>query len=275
MSSFFHPSNYCQCVRFSRDGKYLGTAGSGIACIFNVKTGHQIAALKTDTVYVTELCFAADNRSVAVAGLGPEILLCNIVTEAVEKEYVLSHGSVTCLDISHVTNMLAAGSSEGCVEIWNLQSSHRLQSISMCSPVKSLAYSARGDLLAMGFEDRIVRVWDVISEMTVGVFCGHDDIVFSVVFSANGQAIISSALDKTVKVWEFIKPTPSISATPTSSCKHTFYKCGRRAEPSPDGEWIACGRENQVVFHDSDSGESTCMLFDRYGGRNGIGICQL
>lgn len=70
---------------------------------------------------------------------------------------------ITTVAISPDCQLIAAGSLDKCIYVWNMQ----------------------GHLLA-----RLEGP------------CGHKDSVYSVAFSPNGKQLVSGSLDKTVKIWE-------------------------------------------------------------------------
>ncbi|KAL6409849.1 NWD1 protein [Ilyonectria robusta] len=68
--------------------------------------------------------------------------------------------------------------------------------------VSSVVFSADGQRLASGSQDKTVKVWDAATGACMQTLKGHGDWVWSVVFSADGQRLASGSWDKTVKVWD-------------------------------------------------------------------------
>ena len=67
--------------------------------------------------------------------------------------------------------------------------------------VKSVVFSADGEYLASGSEDKTIGVWRVSSGKRIKTLTGHSSYVFSVVFSADGEYLASGSGDKTIGVW--------------------------------------------------------------------------
>ena len=66
----------------------------------------------------------------------------------------------------------------------------------------AVAISRDSKLVAAGFNDNVVRVWDVKLGHLLEHFEGHTDGISSIAFSPNTHEIISGSLDKTIKKWE-------------------------------------------------------------------------
>ncbi|KAK2589635.1 hypothetical protein QQS21_012685 [Conoideocrella luteorostrata] len=68
--------------------------------------------------------------------------------------------------------------------------------------VTSIVFSANGQRLASGSNDKTVKVWDAATGACIQTLEGHNGPVTLVVFSADGQWLVSGSSDKTVKVWD-------------------------------------------------------------------------
>ncbi len=65
-----------------------------------------------------------------------------------------------------------------------------------------VAYSPKGDILAIGGEDGNIRLWDTKMEVNKQILEGHTLPVKSVVFSPDGRTLASSSDDGTILLWE-------------------------------------------------------------------------
>ena len=71
----------------------------------------------------------------------------------------------------------------------------------------AVAFSADGNWLATGNEDRLVRIWDLRrKEKEPLILQGHASSVASVAFSADGNWLASGSRDGTVRLWNVSQP---------------------------------------------------------------------
>ena len=99
--------------------------------------------------------------------------------------------------------MLASGSSDTTVKLWDVASGHELRTLRGHSyTVSSVAFSPDGRVLASGSSDKTVKLWDVASGHELRTLSGHSNAVFSVAFSPDGRVLASGSDDNTVKLWD-------------------------------------------------------------------------
>jgi general transcriptional corepressor TUP1 len=67
--------------------------------------------------------------------------------------------------------------------------------------VSSAAISPNFHLVAAGYEDAIVRLWEIRTGQLVDSLVGHNDSVVSVAFTPDGNGLISGGADGMVKSW--------------------------------------------------------------------------
>jgi WD40 repeat protein len=69
-------------------------------------------------------------------------------------------------------------------------------------PVKALAYSPDGSLLASGGADGVAKLWSVATGQERAALKGHAGEVLGVAFSPDGKTLASASADGTVRLWD-------------------------------------------------------------------------
>ncbi len=67
---------------------------------------------------------------------------------------------------------------------------------------RAIAFSPDGQMVAAGFSDKTVKVWEVETGAEIYNLSGHLYGVHAVAFSPDGQTLASGSSDSTVKVWD-------------------------------------------------------------------------
>jgi WD40 repeat protein len=118
---------------------------------------------------------------------------------------VLTHpNSVTSLAFSPDGKILASGSLNGTVRLWDSPSGHPRGVLPQghTAAVESVAFSPDSALIATGSADRTIRLWDVaVGQPLGGALIGHTGVVRSTVFSPDGSVLASGGDDGAIRLW--------------------------------------------------------------------------
>jgi WD40 repeat protein/serine/threonine protein kinase/DNA-binding XRE family transcriptional regulator len=101
-------------------------------------------------------------------------------------------------------NLIATGSEDGTVKIWDASTGNEIVSLqaSAFRGVNGVAFSPDGTLLASADADSTIRIWGVPSGREQLTLRGHTDRVQSVAFSPDGTRLASTSNDHTVRLWD-------------------------------------------------------------------------
>jgi WD40 repeat protein len=166
---------------------------------------------------------------------------------------VLSIGyNVSCVDFSPDGRILASGSDDGSVRLWNT-SSHRQIGEPLnghAGPVHGVTFSPDGQIVASAGSDKTILQWKSRTGQRIGEpLSGHTGIVWTVAFNPVGSTLASGGDDGTVRLWD--------SATGRQAGEPLLGHLGSvwSVAFSPDGRTLAsAGWDRTVRLWDSATG---------------------
>ena len=136
--------------------------------------------------------------------------------------------------------MLASGSQDNTVRLWDMATRASIGTLEDGGYVKSVAFSPNGTTLASGSENATVKLWDVATRTSIGTLQDRGGVQ-SVAFSPDGTTLASGARGSTVRLWDVATRT-NIN-TLTYSMNPTVWDVAF----SPDGETLASGATDSAV----------------------------
>ena len=165
-------------VAFSRDGSLLASVGDdGNLNLAELKTDSHIATINVHT----------GERTNFIASL----------MDAAREIWNYRKGDkwkdVGAVDFSPNGRLLATGSSDGKVKLWDVASwrcVHQLDGLTYA--ILCLAFSPDGKQVAAGGDDGVLMLWNVADRSVTAAYHDHDDFVGSLAFSPDGASIVSS-----------------------------------------------------------------------------------
>ena len=117
--------------------------------------------------------------------------------------------SVKSVAMSADGQMLASGSSDKTIKLWNLKTGDLLRILTGHRTltghedyVWSVAISVDGQMLASGSSDKTIKLWNLKTGDLLRTLTEHGNSVQSVAMSADGQTLASGSSDRTIKLWE-------------------------------------------------------------------------
>jgi WD40 repeat protein/class 3 adenylate cyclase len=151
--------------------RYFATVGSGMATVWDTKTGNQVAS------------FADPNG--------------NIVQPSHDDRYVVS-------------DWVVSGSTDGVVALWDVQTSkmvREFKGFTSTSSMGSVDISADDKYVVAASndtagQDKSIRIWDAQSGQQVQRIAGRDAVVQLVYFTLDGKSVVSVYNDSIGIVWD-------------------------------------------------------------------------
>ena len=186
---------------------------------------------------------------------------------------------VFCIDYSKDSKMIATGSQDHLIRLWDTVTANLLKTLNGHSArINSLSFSADCRVLASAsgdFEssvpDNSVRIWCLDDFTELRRMSSHEAEVYTVAWSPNSMYIASGSRDSTVRVWDYIENT---IVHVLAGHRGVVYDVAF----SPEGSLLASGGgDKSIIIWDMLSGKQKCgplvghthwvssLVFDRCG----------
>ncbi|WAL62333.1 WD40 domain-containing protein [Thermocoleostomius sinensis] len=161
--------------------------------------------------------------------------------------------SILAVCFSPVGDWMAIGEASGKVRLYNSEGE-----LFICEGhmgwVRSVSFSADGELLASAGDDRIIRLWNVRTGQCLKTLSGHTDLIRSVCFAPQSLLLASGGDDRTVKLWN----------VETGQCVTTLTGHEGRVLSvafSPDEQQLASGNSDRTIrLWDVQTGKNSAIF---------------
>ncbi|MDI1480468.1 WD40 repeat domain-containing protein [Polyangium sp. y55x31] len=222
-------------IGFSRDGKLLGAGGKTVR-VWNIETG-QIVREETLPAAASSFAMSPDGSRVAV-DVGKTIRVIPLATNEPIREFAGHTGNIRALAFSPDGKLLASGSHDHTVRLWNVTSGLEERILrGHTGLVETVAFSPDGKLLASGSQDTSAMLWDVETGKPRQTFqdpkARRSEMVEDVVFSSDGKLLAVGGLSNSLRIWEL--ETGKARSMPKSSTSPFALAF------TPDGKWLVTG----------------------------------
>ncbi|KAL7948846.1 quinon protein alcohol dehydrogenase-like superfamily [Trichoderma barbatum] len=254
-------------VTFSPNGRQLASGSSDTTVkMWDINSGACLQTLKHFNFSINSIAFSSDNQLLAVVPGFTKVEVWDANLGAC-LQTLESH--IISVTFSPKGQLLASCSTDGTVSIWDAKLGTRLQKLDNNGPVtrnnsvesrlgvaNSAAFSPNGQLLASGFYNSIVKVWDVNANTCLHILEGHNKAVLSVAFSPNCQWLASGSVDKTIKIWDIHSGT----------CLQTLnsHDVVNSVTFSPNRRWLASGSNDKALRVWDIDAKTWPQTLDRY-----------
>ncbi len=93
-----------------------------------------------------------------------------------------------------------------------------------------MAFNPKGDILATGGDDKLVKYWNVADGKELRKSQGHGAPVYAIAFHPDGSKLASGSVDKTIRIWNVAdgKELHKLDGHPDDIYAVAYNRDGRR-----------------------------------------------
>jgi WD40 repeat protein len=183
------------------------------------------------------------------------ILTLSSYAQTLKLETVIQKGhsaSVKAVAVSPDGKILATGSRDKSVKLWDQQSGMEIRSlIGHDHTVNGLAFSPDGKLLATSSADGTARVWDILTGKEIFTSPKNSKYITDVAFNPDGKSFAYAGYPDSASIYA-IPSGKLIKRLEVNADQGSGY--GISLKYSNDGKWLAIGEDNKTanVYRTSD-----------------------
>jgi len=249
---------------FSEDSRQLTVVSSIGIWKYDVRTGAELKLLPGPTKKSRYVTVSPDGKTLVSANFDNEgnIKLWDAESGELIKQLIGHTKSVTSISFGPNVNVLASGSTDQTVRLWNIETgSHKTIPIDNKSWTK-VRISPDGQTLASE-SDNEVSLWNTETGVPITSFkVPEKGVIIAISFSPDGQ-VFAVRQYRNIHLWD----------TSTGELKSSLRNSTSPHAPipfSPDGGIIACAAFRSINLYDVDTGEKIRSLTRNRNGINSI-----
>jgi WD40 repeat protein/serine/threonine protein kinase/energy-coupling factor transporter ATP-binding protein EcfA2 len=244
-------------LALSEDGRLLAAGGGTPATdsdntvrVWDVETGSLLHELTAHQGPVTALTFTDDHTLASISLDGRVILWDALAGSVIADPLAAQNGRFYAADFfaGGAEPLLATGGDNG-IALWNTQTHEQYADMPFSEALVSLALRPDGNVIAAGYREGSVRLWDVAAGSVSGLRMTEDgDPVNAVAFSPDGDTIAAGSENGQIYLWQ--PDNPSLFQRLDGNASGVLS-----LQFSPDGALLATGgKDDQVILWDVATG---------------------
>ncbi|HEY2723087.1 MAG TPA: TIR domain-containing protein [Pseudonocardiaceae bacterium] len=220
-------TSYVWTARFRPDGALLATGdSSGTVRLWDTATGALRVELPSQGGSVYRLVFSPDSTLLATAEHGATVRLYDAATGVARQQLHGHDAPIYALDFHPDGTHLVSGDTHGSVRRWDLcggvggvaDAESTSLPVGRGGAIYWVNFAPGGELLAIGGNDGVVRLFDTTQWRPRHELVGHKASTWPVAFRPDGRQLATSSNDGTARLWD-----PA-----TGQARHVLRGHGRR-----------------------------------------------
>ncbi|GKU05180.1 will die slowly [Fusarium langsethiae] len=274
-------------VRISPNGRFIASASADATVkIWDATTGEHMDTLVGHMAGVSCLAWTPDSNTVASGSDDKAIRLWDRVTgrpKTTTRKSVAGqdmaplkghHNYIHCLAFSPKGNILASGSYDEAVFLWDVRAGRLMRSLPAHSdPVSGIDFSRDGTLVVSCSTDGLIRIWDTSTGQCLRTLVHEDNpAVANVCFAPNGRFVLAFNLDNCIRLWDYVSGTVKKTYQGHINDKFAVGGCFGVLDGAPfivsaseDGSIVMWDVVSKTVLQRVEGHKGVCFWVDVHG----------
>jgi WD40 repeat protein len=241
---------------FSPDGSSLAIGSDKTLRVYDVDRDDFLFQYQLEdgdsphTNHIRSIAWTSDGRSLVTGGEDGRVRIFSLAQQILGNTIDVGSGEVFQVCVANRGDFFAAVSGDGFLSLYRLSNLTLIDRLARGTDstatlvATSVAISSDDKLIAVGYGDYHVALWDPQVRRLVSLHCCHASGVYAVKFVPRQQRLVTGSLDATVKIWDIywdsIKgPTLELRATLEG---HSSYVLSLAIDPM--GELLVSGSKD-------------------------------
>jgi WD40 repeat protein len=233
-------------IDISADGQWLaiGTYGAGLG-LFDLKNpGNEARYFPNVGKNIEVLKFAPDGKTI-IACSDSNLLEFNVTSGAGIVAGSVD-GYILSLDVSPDGKMIAAGTKNGKVVLWDRAKGYKKQILltENKNQIPAVAFNHKGDMLACGEVLGYLKTWDLKENKLLANVKGHSARITCIRFSPDDKTIATASYDQAVNLWN----ADNLNDQPIKLKDHESWVIALAFSPFGDKLVTGSTKENRLIL---------------------------
>lgn len=209
-------------VAFSPDGRKLISAAQREQIrIWDANSYQALGHLTGHYDTAVKLAYDPTGNQIASAHYDGTVLLWNAHTGLISHILHVHSKPAWAVDFSSDGLYLASGNGDGKAIIWDALSGRSVQTLSVTSAVRGVAFNHDDKLLATVSQDGVAQVWELSTERVV-FSKTHANTLYGVAFRSTDDLLAVAGQDQRVTLWQVGAPQKPVAQLSNSHSNSVF-----------------------------------------------------